>query len=175
MNNLTKNEKKVLLYLLEDGRLTDAKIARNLRMTVQGARKIRLGLEEKGVIEGYSVKINYSSMGISVYAITLVKVLPAAWDRYTAKEIEEKLSVSNLVKLYRIMSGSITHVLVYGFRDMPEMNRFFRHIQEHYNNYLSIERINTFSEDGLGRKTIKGLIRKILNDEYWSLKMSNDF
>jgi DNA-binding Lrp family transcriptional regulator len=50
---LTKNEMVVLKSLIEKGRTSDADIARKLKISLQGVRKIRQKLERIGLIRGY--------------------------------------------------------------------------------------------------------------------------
>ena len=56
----TKNEKKVLRLLLKDGRTLNTKIAERLTISKQAVGKIRKKLENQGVINSYSVKLDFS-------------------------------------------------------------------------------------------------------------------
>ena len=69
---LTKNEKKVLKLLIGNAKLSDTSIANQLNISSQAVGQIRKKLEEE-IIEGYTVNINPSKLGINVFVIGPIK------------------------------------------------------------------------------------------------------
>ncbi len=63
---LTKNEKKTLKLLLENGRASDTDIADQLRITKQAVGKIRHKLEESSIIKRYSAELDFTKLGVGV-------------------------------------------------------------------------------------------------------------
>ena len=82
MVKLTNNEKKTLKLLLQNGRATDTDISQDLKITKQAVGKIRKKLEETGIIRGYSPEVDYGKMGISTFAIAILKFKSKAWEDF---------------------------------------------------------------------------------------------
>ena len=78
---LTKNDRFVLKCLIENGRVSDAEIARKLKITLQGVGKIRKKLENSGIIKGYSTTVDYQKLGINVFAVVTIKPEKLAWEK----------------------------------------------------------------------------------------------
>ena len=134
-----------------------------MKISLQAVRKIRKKLENNGVIMSYSASINYESVGIHVFAIALLNVTSEAWDKY-GKKMDDFLKHDNVVRYYRIPRGNVTHVMTYGFRDLSELNNFFKKIQEDQSRYIQINHLYIFPTDSIGRKSSHALIRKMLNE-----------
>lgn len=162
---LTKNDKFVLKALVEEGRLTDAEIARKLKISLQGVRKIRQKLESKGIITGYKASVDYEKLGIHNFAIALLRVTPEAWEKFKGMDINNRLAHTNVIKFYRIPRGEISHVIVYGFRDMKELNNFFQLMQERQSKHLQIVKVYTFSNENFGKKSADELVKWVLDDK----------
>lgn len=160
----TKNEKVVIKELISDGRATDADIARKLKISLQGVRKIRQKLEANGVILGYKAVVNYDQIGLNAFAIAMLRATPKAWEKFGGKKLNEWLMHDNVIKFYRLPRGEISHTVVYGFRDMKELNHFFENLQEQHSRHVEIVRLYTFSNENFGKKSVNSLIRKILNE-----------
>src|SRR3989338_3139169 len=161
----TKNEKFVIKSLLDNGRMSDAEIARKLKITLEAVRKIRQKLEKQGVIQGYSAGINYEKIGITAFAVALLNVTPEAWEKFSGRTIQDKLFHPNVIKFYRIPRGNISHIIVYGFRNMNELDNFFQIMQEKQSKYIKIIKIYSFSNENFGKKSAGELIRTIVEDE----------
>ncbi len=112
MTTLTKNEKRILNLLLDNARVSDAELARETGISTQGARKIRLKLE-KEYIAGYRTIVDYKKIGIDIFAVALVSI--------TEPGI---LSDKNIIGAFEVNEGELTHILVLGFKDIEELDRF---------------------------------------------------
>ena len=160
----TENEKKVIKALIENARTSDAKIGRKLKISLQAVRKIRKKLEQQGVIQGYSTHINYEKIGMEVFAVALLQVTAEAWEKFGGKKLQDVLMHPNAIKFYRIPQADITHLIIYGFRNINEFNDFFEFMQEQQSRYVQIKGLYTISNKNFARKSAKDLIRKLLEE-----------
>ncbi len=54
-------DKKIINLLKNDGQLTNKEIGNKVHLTGQAVGKRILSLEDEGIIEGYTIKVHYSS------------------------------------------------------------------------------------------------------------------
>ena len=92
MVNLTRNEKKTLNLLLENGRISDTEIAKRLKITKQAVGKIRRKLETLDIIKGYRVELDYGKLGINTFALVVVKFTQKSWEELGELGIEKKIA-----------------------------------------------------------------------------------
>ena len=121
---LTKNEKKVLNLLLDNARITDSAIAIKLKISSQAVGKIRKKLEST-VINSYSTNLSYAKIGIHALAISLSKLTPAGLDKGELQVEKTLLETSNIIQVQRLPNSSCTHIILYGFKDLEELDQFF--------------------------------------------------
>ncbi len=162
--NLTKNEKKVLLMLLDNSKVTDSEIGQKLNISSQAVGKIRRKLENS-IIRSYSVELDYSRLGIHTFTIAIARMTKDGLN-LGELEIESKLlSIPNIVNVYRLPRGSSTHVIVYGFTDINEMDEYFHSasMKDELHHYLEIKELFTFSHNSLIKNSPADLFRKVVN------------
>lgn len=158
---LTKNDKKTLNLLLEDGRMTDTAIAKELGITKQAVGRIRKKLEKGGIIKKYTTQLDYERLGIHTFAIVLAR-LTSKWQKMGELEATEKLiSDSNIIRVFRIPRGEITHVLIYAFESIAEFENYF---QKTDNNGLIVEKMFISSHIGMSKDENKELFIKVLGE-----------
>ncbi|MEA3514634.1 MAG: Lrp/AsnC family transcriptional regulator [Nanoarchaeota archaeon] len=164
---LTKNEKLALKFLIKDGRISDVDISKKLRITTQAVGKIRRKLETIGIIRGYSTNIDYGRIGVNTFALVVMRLTLKSWEELGELGIE-KLVLKNphIVNIYRIPEGSATHVGLYGFRDLDELDRFFHIMQTSsaYNQYVELKKIYVFSNHSLIKDSPAQLICKVIDE-----------
>jgi len=152
---LTQKEIKVLAMLLENGRMRDAEIGRELSISTTAARKIRRGLEEKGVIRGYSTLTTYNQLGANIFALIHLTPINKRFSNLEEREnIEEAIkNMPNLLSGCRISQGNPTHIIFVGFRDFEEMNGFLQQMRVTPPlSEMDITKIYTFSQNDIFRK-----------------------
>lgn len=167
MVKLTGNEKRTLKMLLENGRSTDTEIAKKLRITKQAVGKIRKKLEDAGVIRGYNTDLDYGKLGINTFAIAILKFSPKSWEDMGELGIEQKIKeLPNMINIYRIPEGNTTHIVLCGFRNLTEMDRYFHAIKTvpSFNNYINIEKIYIFSNQSLLKDSSSSLFKKVIDE-----------
>ena len=164
---LTKNEKLALKFLIKDGRISDVDISKKLKITTQAVGKIRRKLETLGVIKGYATDVDYGKIGINTFALTIMRLTLKSWEDLGELGIEKLLLKSpHIIKAYRIPEGSATHIAVYGFRDLDELDRFFQIMQvsSAYNQYVDLKKIYVFSNHSLVKDSPSQLFCKVIDE-----------
>jgi len=163
---LTKNDKKVLHYLIEHARISDSATAKKIGVTPQAILKIRNKLENAGIIEGYSPRVNYKKLGVNVMAWAIVKFLPSTWSEYSEAEIREKIIKHKyIIRGCRIPESEATHILLYGFKNMKQMDEHFLRVQTKLAKIIEIKRIYSFSVEQIIKDSPEGLFHIILDEK----------
>ncbi|MEX6634296.1 Lrp/AsnC family transcriptional regulator [Hyphococcus lacteus] len=113
---IDKADSQILDLLQADGRLTNAEIAEKVGLSQSACHRRVKQLEQAGVIEGYSARINRSAIGLNLHAYVFVKLDFHTEDNITAFEngvnlIEEVVSCSAI-------SGGGDYILQVVAKDM---------------------------------------------------------
>jgi DNA-binding Lrp family transcriptional regulator len=164
---LTKNEKLALKYLIKDGRISDVEISKKLKITTQAVGKIRRKLETLGVIKGYATDVDYGKLGINTFALAVMRLTLKSWEELGELGIEKLVLKSpHIVSVYRIPEGQATHVALYGFRDLDELDKFFHVMQTSsaYNQYVDLKKIYVFSNHSLIKESPAQLFCKVIDE-----------
>lgn len=162
---LTANEKKTLKLLLENSRMADSDIAAELSISNVAVGKIRKKLESS-VIKAYTVDVEYAKLGIQMFSIAIAKLTAEGLDEGEL-EIEQRLLKNpHVITVYRIPKGSATHVIVYGFSDIVEMENFFHSpkLKKDLHAYIENKELFTFSHYSLIKNSPNQLLCKIIDD-----------
>jgi DNA-binding Lrp family transcriptional regulator len=162
---LTKNEKKVLNLLLNNARNTDSFIADKLKISSQAVGKIRKKLEST-IIDSYNINLNYAKIGIRAFAISLSKITPAGLDKGELQIEKILMGVSNIIQAYRLPNSSCTHIILYGFKDLDDLDEFFHSKKNLLGlfKYVENKEIFTFSHNSLIKNDPSALFREIVED-----------
>jgi len=150
--------------LLENSRVSDSEIASKLKISSVAIGKIRRKLESS-VIESYSLNLNYSKLGIQTFAIAIAKLTKEGLDKGEL-EVEQKLLKNpHIISVYRIPQGSSTHVILYGFQDISELDNFFHShkIKNELHNFIETRDLFTFSHHSLIKNSPTQLFNKVIN------------
>jgi DNA-binding Lrp family transcriptional regulator len=151
--------------LLEDAKISDSAIAKKLRISSQAVGRIRKKLES-GIIESYTLNLNYSQLGINAFAIALAKLTDVGLAKGEAEVEETLLETPHIIQIYRLPHGSYTHALVYGFRDVGELDDFFHSPKQkqELHNYIENKEFFTFSRTSLVKNSPTLLFHKIIDE-----------
>ena len=71
IDKLSKNKRKFLVSLLEDGSKTDAQICREIGISKSTACRLRKDLEREGIISEYIPIIDLDKIGVEVFVIVV--------------------------------------------------------------------------------------------------------
>jgi DNA-binding Lrp family transcriptional regulator len=162
---LTKNEKNMLKLLLVNSKMNNSEIALKLHISSQAVGKIRRKLEST-IIESYTVNINYSKLGITTFAMAIAKLTKDGLDKGQLEVEHELLSIPHVLNVYRIPKISATHIILYGFKDIKELDNFFysSKIRKQLHAYIENLELYTFSHNSLVKKNSIQLFQKAIDE-----------
>ena len=110
-------DRKLINALLDDGRASLRSLADDLDVSVTTVSNHLSTLEEEGIIEGYTPKVDYDKIGYDVTAILQLKVEGSALPEVTdsLREHEQMISVYEVTGDYDIIA-------IGKFADTDDMN-----------------------------------------------------
>ncbi|MDS0295809.1 HTH-type transcriptional regulator Lrp [Halogeometricum luteum] len=108
---------KLINALLGDGRASLRSLAEELDVSVTTVSNHLRDLEDEGVIEGYTPRVNYDALGYDVTAIIQLKVEGSALPDITDRLREQK----QMVSVYEV-TGDYDIIAVGKFTDTDGMN-----------------------------------------------------
>lgn len=166
---LTENDKKVLKQVIESSKITDSKIAINMHISPQAVFKIRAKLEQLGIIKGYMPIIHYKKIGINIMAFIIFKIKPNVWARFSDSTVSEYISkIPYIISAYRVADVQASHILLLGFRDTAQKERYLAQIQTKYANNIELKEVYTFSVDKIITQNPIGMLNEIINQKDFS-------
>jgi len=160
---LTKNEVNVLKLLVENPLTTNQDISNKLEITSQGVGKIRKQLIEKGFIRDQELSLDYEKLGINIFTIALIKILPSVFKKFMNNELEKVLKPTNAIRTYAIPETDITHIIIYAFRDIKEYDKYFRNILEEFGDYVEIKHTFVLSSGSILKSSSKLMLLEVLD------------
>ncbi|WP_411965141.1 HTH-type transcriptional regulator Lrp [Haloferax sp. YSMS24] len=109
---------KLINALLGDGRASLRSLAEELDVSVTTVSNHLRDLEDEGVIEGYTPRVNYDALGYDVTAVIQLKVEGTALVDVTERLREEK----QMISVYEV-TGDYDIIAIGKFRDTDGMNK----------------------------------------------------
>ena len=120
-----------MLSVLEDGRKTDAQVARETGISKAQVSRIRKKLEERGLIFKYAPVFDLDQLDINLFAIILFQ-----WkyqDIRRTKQMARSLESDARVTFFGAGEGAeFTNVLFLGFSDLSEAHKYLSAFREKY-------------------------------------------
>ncbi|MBD3388010.1 MAG: winged helix-turn-helix transcriptional regulator [Candidatus Altiarchaeales archaeon] len=163
-NRLSDNEKRVLTCLIKDGRTTCTEMARELGITSQAVGKIKEKLEREGFISGYTAVVDQEQLGITVLAIAFFRFKSGAWTKMEEKDILDRVKGPHLINVYRVPVGDVTHMVVYGFRNIKEMDNYFHRLQTEREHISELKSLYVLSTGSVMKDSPNELLLKIIDE-----------
>ncbi|MFB6302404.1 MAG: HTH-type transcriptional regulator Lrp [Haloferacaceae archaeon] len=108
---------KLINALLDDGRASLRSLAEELDVSVTTVSNHLHDLEDEGVIDGYTPKVDYDALGYDVTAIVQLKVEGSALPEITERLEGEK----RMVSVYEV-TGDYDVIAIGKFEDTDGMN-----------------------------------------------------
>ena len=112
---------KIIGLLQEDSRLSFNRIAKELGISVGTAYNRIRGLEEKGVLRGYTAIIDPVKVGYPLTAIILIQ----AEGKHLLEVESEIARMSNVISVYDI-TGEFDVAVTARFKDRFDLNKFIK-------------------------------------------------
>ena len=168
---LTKNDQEVLKKLIQQAKVPDTEIAKKMGISPQGVFKIRNKLEQTGIIKGYMPIIDFKKIGIHVLAMLEIRLTPHVWEQQNDVEISERIKrIPYIINAYRIPDSDITHILLMGFRNTQQKDKYLLKMQTDFAKEIEIQKIYTFSIDRVITQSPIGLLYEILDKKEYPMK-----
>ena len=158
---LHESEKDVIRQLIKQSNISCKKISSNLnkRISRSGTNRIKIKLENCGIIKRYNVNLDYEKLGVNVLAFIFVSPEPDVFkmqDELTKQCHKSKY----VVGCYRLNEEI---ALFCGFKNLNELENYSNHIREDYNNLFKIKHIHIISPKGVIKESFDDLYLKLLN------------
>jgi DNA-binding Lrp family transcriptional regulator len=160
---LNINEKKILESEVISPKISNIELSRQLRITTQGVGKIRKNLERKGIIDRYETVLDYEKIGINFFVFALVKIMPKVFRKYN-EEIKRIFSDPHIILLVNVPQTSITNIILFGFRDVNEYDRYFKFLQSKLPGLIEIKDSYVFSNESFEKNSASGLFIKMIKE-----------
>ena len=109
---------KLINALLGDGRASLRSLAEELDVSVTTVSNHLRDLEDEGIIEGYTPKVNYEGLGYDVTAILQLKVEGSSLPEITDRLGKQK----QMISVYEV-TGEFDVIAIGKFEDTDGMNR----------------------------------------------------
>ena len=119
---IDEKDSKILKELQRSARTPNAEIARRVGLVPSGTHERIRKLEERGVIEGYGLKVNPSAVGLGLLAFLFVRTDDRVGDLTTARELAR---VSEVQEVHHI-TGEDCYLVKLRARDTEDLGRILR-------------------------------------------------
>lgn len=157
---LTKNEKKVLLEISKDVKKNDSSISKKIGISISSVSRIKEKLTNKGIINGYMPRIDYSKLGINCYVMVLYSTTPLWWKEVGDEGLYKIVgNAPQIVTCIRTNERLLSYIVIYGFKDNTVANKYLNEIQTTYNNYLNIEKLIFLSKENFVKNDPTSLLQ----------------
>lgn len=150
---LSRKEKLMLKFLLKDGKISNTNLSKKLKISSQVTGRIKQKLERQGMIRGYPIELNPTFLGIHTFALILFKSNNSHYENLFSK---------NLICLYKVLADSITHIALYGFRDLGELNNQINSLIKHSND-IKIGAIHILPVEGIIKRSSRNVFYDALS------------
>ena len=161
---LSDNEKEILKYLITDARMQCTGIAKKLGITSQAVGKIKDKLEREGFIKGYHAEVDYKKLGIEVFAIAFFRFKSGVWSRLEDEDIRNRMRGPHLISVYRLTEGEFTHMVIYGFRSIREVEHYFQILQKEREHISELKKLYVVSIESVIKNSPTDLVVKAIEE-----------
>lgn len=131
---LDDTDKKIIEALLKNGRTSMKELGEKVHLTGQATSSRVIRLEEKGIIEGYTIKLNERKLGYYVHAFINIYTRSIQHSSYLSFV---KTQQEYIIKNFKI-NGEGCYLLECKFPSNEALDQFLTQLNEHANYKLSI-------------------------------------
>jgi DNA-binding Lrp family transcriptional regulator len=161
---LSVHERKVLECVLFDGRMPCTEIADKAGISSQAVGRILEKLKSSGVISGFTALVDYEKLGIDVLAVGFFRFKSGSWSRLEEDDIRQRLSGPHLIQVYRVVEGEATHMIVYGFRGLKELDNYFHVLQVERGHISELRKLYILSASSVLKDSPNELLLKVIGE-----------
>ncbi|QEL82675.1 Lrp/AsnC family transcriptional regulator (plasmid) [Bacillus sp. JAS24-2] len=131
---LDDTDKKILRELSKNGRMSMKELGRKVHLTGQATSSRVIKLEENGVIEGYTIKLNKQKSGYPVHTFINIYTKDVQHQPFLSFIKTQHEYIINNFKI----SGEGCYLLECKFSSNDVLNQFLTQLNQHANYKLSI-------------------------------------
>ncbi len=156
---MKNNERKILLELVEDGRKNISDIAKKLGISRQTVSKKIRGMEEKKIIDSFSVKIDEGRVGLNTKAYVILNIAPSSELRH--RFVGEAKKIENISQMHHTF-GRFDMILEILVKDEKELDRTLDKIRD----FEAVEETETLICKYMEKNDQKDPIRYALEKDF---------
>jgi DNA-binding Lrp family transcriptional regulator len=112
---------KLLAALEADGRLANSELAEKVGLSASQCSRRRIRLEEAGIIEGYSARLNASRLGIGLLA--MIQVSMSLHSMENAKKFSDFVNAVEEIQEAYALTGDADYLLKVVVPDLKDLSR----------------------------------------------------
>ncbi|MGX5623649.1 Lrp/AsnC family transcriptional regulator [Bacillus cereus] len=131
---LDDTDKKILRELSKNGRMSMKELGKKVHLTGQATSSRVIKLEENGVIEGYTIKLNKQKSGYPVHTFINIYTKDVQHQPFLSFIKTQHEYIINNFKI----SGEGCYLLECKFSSNDVLNQFLTQLNQHANYKLSI-------------------------------------
>ncbi|USS41700.1 Lrp/AsnC family transcriptional regulator [Thermococcus aggregans] len=129
MVDVDEIDKKILVELRKNGRITFTELSKKLGLSVASIKNRVDKLERLGAIKGYSALVEPAFL--DEYLQTLIELELLADDPQAERALQEIGKLENVLGIYR-KTGEFQIMIRANFRNMDELKSFLRFLSQRY-------------------------------------------
>lgn len=119
---MDKYDTGILSAVQRDGRMTWSQLAKQVNLSASAVQRRVESLQERGVIENFTVNLNETALGHAVKAFVTVRI--ERQDTELAEDFRRKVRAHAQVQACHMLSGSIDFILEVVATDLAAFGRF---------------------------------------------------
>ena len=123
---INEKDKKILIELIQNGRISFADLGRKCHMTRQSVYSRIKSLQHRGIIRNFTVNLDKKKLGLNIIAYILMDTELKA---LKSKEIESLVKLPEISEIHHIF-GRHSIILEIRARDMNELSDIIKKIHE---------------------------------------------
>ncbi len=132
---------------------------------MQAVGKIRMKLEERGLIRGYTAELSLDNLGLDVVAVLMLKEKDAAWEKFGCFGMASSIVFcDNVTHCFQTPDGTVTKILFCVFRNLGECDLFIKSMQANFNNLFDLTVIYVAPNTSLIKNDLCGLLSKVVDE-----------
>ena len=149
MQQLDPSDRKILICLQEDGRLTNNELSERINLSPSQCSRRRTRLEEEGYIRGYRAEIDREKLGLGI--VNIISVTLATHNRDNAQRFSELISKLPQVMEAHALTGEMDYFIKVVTPDLRGLSTFVNEVLLPHESVQHVKTaivLNTLKEDG---------------------------
>ncbi|MBZ9601580.1 MULTISPECIES: Lrp/AsnC family transcriptional regulator [Phyllobacterium] len=149
MQQLDPSDRKILICLQEDGRLTNNELSERINLSPSQCSRRRSRLEEEGYIRGYRAEIDREKLGLGI--VNIISVTLATHNRDNAQRFSELISKLPQVMEAHALTGEMDYFIKVVTPDLRGLSTFVNEVLLPHESVQHVKTaivLDTLKEDG---------------------------